>query len=46
MRNLLAPYGRDAQHLHVAQSEGFVRTLPRTTPKDRLDAQPLIHPES
>ncbi|MCC7278928.1 MAG: hypothetical protein IT487_11525 [Chromatiaceae bacterium] len=46
MRNLLQPYGRDAQHLHREPGAGFLRTLLRTTPEDSLDRQPLVHAES
>jgi asparagine synthase (glutamine-hydrolysing) len=46
MRNLLQPYGRDAQHLHREPGAGFLRTLLRITPEDSLDRQPLAHAES
>lgn len=46
MRNLLQPYGRDAQHIQQMPGAGFLRTLLRTTPEDALDRQPLVHAES
>jgi len=46
MRNLLRPYGRDAQNIHLEPGAGFLRTLLRITPEDSLDRQPLVHAES
>lgn len=46
MRDLLAPYGRDAQHMRIIGAAGFVRTLLRTTPEDAADAQPLEDADS
>jgi asparagine synthase (glutamine-hydrolysing) len=46
MANLLAPYGRDAQHSYIAPSAAFLRTLLRVTPEDFLDHQPCLHTES
>ena len=42
MCNVLAPYGRDAQHVRAMGSAGFVRTLLRSTPEDVLDHQPCV----
>lgn len=41
MRELLTPYGRDAQHAWHQAGAGFVRTLLRITSEDSLDRQPL-----
>ncbi len=46
MQNILAPYGRDAQHHWRQGPAGLVRTLLRTTPQDSLDRQPLQHQDS
>lgn len=41
MKNLLVPYGREAQHMWHESGVGLVRALWRTTPEDSLDRQPL-----
>jgi len=41
MKNILEPYGRDAQHIWHKPGTGLLRTLYRTTPKDSMDGQPL-----
>lgn len=46
MQNILAPYGRDAQHHWRQGPAGLMRTLLRTTPHDNLDRQPLHHQDS
>ena len=46
MCNVLAPYGKDAQHARAMGSAGFVRTLLRTTPEDALDHQPCADADS
>lgn len=46
MCNVLAPYGKDAQHVRAMGSAGFVRTLLRTTPEDALDQQPCVDADS
>jgi len=46
MCNVLAPYGKDAQHVRAMGSVGFVRTLLRTTPEDALDHQPCVDADS
>lgn len=46
MVNQLRIYGRDAQHTHLGDGAGFLRTLLRITPEDSLDRQPLIHPST
>lgn len=46
MQTVLTPYGRDTQNYVHHGSSGFLRTLLRTTPEDRLDHQPLVHAES
>lgn len=46
MCNVLAPYGKDAQHCRPMGSAGFVRTLLRITPEDALDQQPCTDTQS
>lgn len=41
MRNVLTPYGQDAQNIWSGQGVGLVRTLLRSTPEDAFDQQPL-----
>ena len=45
MRNILQPYGRDAQHIWKEPGAGLVRTLCRITPEDAMDQQPLKSPD-
>ncbi len=46
MQNVLAPYGRDAQHHWRQGNVALLRTLLRTTPEDSFDQQPLHHSAS
>ena len=41
MKNILEPYGRDAQHIWKEPGAGLIRTLCRITPEDSMDRQPL-----
>ncbi|NWH03401.1 asparagine synthetase B family protein [Desulfobacter latus] len=42
MKNILEPYGRDAQHIWKEPGAGVLRMLSRITPEDAMDEQPLI----